>query len=54
MAIMAVFDLNVYQLDAVSAFTNSDLDEIIYCELPNGFKIPGLCLLLLYGLYGLW
>jgi len=38
MAITATFDLEAYQLDAVSAFTNSKLDEIVYCEFPEGFQ----------------
>jgi hypothetical protein len=53
MGITAAFDLEAYQLDAVSAFTNSKLDEIIYCEFPEGFARIGYCLLLLCGLYGL-
>jgi Reverse transcriptase (RNA-dependent DNA polymerase) len=46
MAIAAYFDLEAIQLDAVNAFLNSPLDKTIYCEFPEGFKQPGLCLLL--------
>ena len=53
MAITAAFDLEAYQLDTVSAFTNSKLDEIVYCEFPEGFQWVSYCLLLLRGLYGL-
>ena len=53
MAIMAVFDLEAHQFDAVSAFTNSKLDEMVYCEYPEGFHQPGKCLFLLRALYGL-
>lgn len=53
MALTAVYDLEAYQFDAVSAFTNSDLDEIIYIEFPDRFKDYGKCLLLLQALYRL-
>ena len=53
MAIMAVFDLEAHQFDAVSAFTNSKLDEMVYCEYPEGFHQSGKCLFLLQALYGL-
>ena len=53
MAITAVFDLEAQQLDAVNAFTNSILDEIVYVDFPDGFRQPGFCLLLLRALYGL-
>ena len=53
MAITAVFDLEAHQFDAVSAFTNSKLDETIYCEYPESFHQPGKCLFLLQALYGL-
>ena len=53
MALTAVYDLEARQFDAVSAFTNSELDEIIYIECPEGFKDYGRCLLLLRALYGL-
>jgi len=53
MAICAKFDLETRQFDAVNAFTNSDLDETIYCEMPKGFKRRGWCWKLLKALYGL-
>jgi hypothetical protein len=53
MAITAAFRLQAKQMDVVNAFTNSDLDETIYCECPKGFMIDGQCLLLLRALYGL-
>jgi hypothetical protein len=53
MAITAYFDLEAIQQDAVNAFLNSPLDEVIYCEFPDGFKQQGSCLLLLLALYGL-
>ena len=53
MAIAAYFDLDAFQLDAVDAFLNTDLDETVYIQYPDGFKIPGQCLRLLKGLYGL-
>jgi hypothetical protein len=53
MAITAAYDLEARQYDAVSAFTNSQLDEIIYIQCPDGFKECNTCLLLFRALYGL-
>jgi hypothetical protein len=53
MAITAAYDLEAFQLDAVNAFTNSYLDETVYCAFPNGFQQADHCLLLRRALYGL-
>ena len=53
MAIAAYFDLEAVQLDAVSAFTNALMDETVFTQCPDGFKVPGKNLLLLRALYGL-
>ena len=53
MAIMAAFDLEAFHHDAVNAFTNSPMEETVYCEPPEGFEQAGFCLLLLRALYGL-
>ena len=53
MAVTAAFDLEAHQLDAVNAFTNSIIDEVIYLDFPEGFEQSGFCLLLLRALYGL-
>ena len=53
MAITAARNLEAFQLDAVNAFTNSELDETVYCAFPDGFQQDGKCLLLLRALYGL-
>ncbi len=39
MAIMAVFDLEAHQYDAVNVFTNSLLDEVVYCSCPEGYIV---------------
>lgn len=52
-AVIAAFDLDVWQGDAVNAFANSLIDEIIYTMCPGGFTIKGKCLLLGRALYGL-
>lgn len=55
-AIAALHGWEVHQMDAVTAFLNSDLNETIYVEQPEGFKAQGeedkVCMLLksLYGL----
>ena len=53
MAIMAAFDLEARQYDAVNAFTNSHLDEVVYCACPEGYAMADQCWLLLRALYGL-
>jgi len=53
MAIIAYFDLETVQLDAVNAFANSNLDELVYTEYPEGFEEYGRVLRLLRALYGL-
>jgi hypothetical protein len=53
MAVAAAFDLEIFQFDAVNAFTNSAMEETVYCECPEGFQEAGKCLLLLRALYGL-
>ena len=53
MAIAVYFDLELRQLDAISAFTNSVLRRKIYVRLPDGFQQPRKCLLLHRALYGL-
>ena len=53
MAITAAFDLEARQFDAVNAFTNSQMDETVYIEFPDKYKMPGYCILLLRALYGL-
>jgi hypothetical protein len=53
MAIAARFDLEIVQMDAITAFINSLLDEEVYTYLPDGFRIPGKVLRLKRALYGL-
>jgi hypothetical protein len=43
MAISAAFDLEIWQYDAISAFINSEIDEELYSECPDGFSRPGYC-----------
>jgi Reverse transcriptase (RNA-dependent DNA polymerase) len=53
LAIAAAFDLEIRQYDVINAFTNSELNEEIYCQAPEGFDREGHCWLLLRALYGL-
>ena len=55
-AIAAIHNLELHQMDVKTAFLNGDLDEEIYMEQPEGFIVPGqekkVCRLVksLYGL----
>jgi len=53
MAIAAYFNLDIYQFDAINAFCNALIDELIYVRYPDGFQVPGSCLKLLKALYGM-
>ena len=37
-------DLETDKIDAVKAFTQSPIDRLVYCDMPEGFDIPGYCL----------
>ena len=56
LAIAALRNLEIHQMDVKTAFLNGDLDEEIYMEQPEGFVAPGqekkVCKLVksLYGL----
>ena len=52
-AIANHFDLEMYQYDAVNAFTNSNIDEEIFVRCPEGYLKEGHCLKLIKALYGL-
>ena len=55
-AIAAIHNLEMHQMDVKTAFLNGDLDEEIHMEQPEGFIVPGqekkVCRLVksLYGL----
>lgn len=54
MALVAAFDLESRQYDAVNAFANSPIDEPTYCKPPEGWTGSDMILLLLLrALYGL-
>ena len=40
-AIAAIHNLEIHQMDVKTAFLNGDLDEEIYMEQPKGFIVPG-------------
>lgn len=40
-------------IDAVKAFTQAELDRVLYCDMPDGFAIPGYVLKLLKALEGI-
>jgi hypothetical protein len=52
-ALIARYNLDTRQRDAVNAFLNAMLQDIIYTRMPQGFGITGKILLILRALYGL-
>src|SRR5579859_3476123 len=52
-AIAASLDLEIHQMDVVSAFLASKLEEKIYMVFPDGFKNGGKVGLLSKSIYGL-
>src|SRR6266487_639171 len=53
MGITAKFDLETIQMDAVNAFVNCQLDEVVYMRQPPGFETGNTVLRLRKALYGL-
>ena len=56
LALVAAMDLELEQMDVVTAFLNGNLDEVIFMEQPQGFKdpkFPDHVCKLLKALYGL-
>ena len=53
MMLAAAFGLDMKQFDAINAFVNSLLDEVVYVEPPPGQPNPGHALHLIHALYGL-
>ena len=41
LALAAVHDLKIYQIDVKTTFLNGELEEEIYMEQPEGFIVPG-------------
>ena len=41
LAIVALLDLELYQMDVITAFLNGELDEEIYINEPMGFEAKG-------------
>jgi hypothetical protein len=52
-ALVAAFNLDLRQRDAVTAFLNSKLPTETYTKMPEGFEQPGMCWKLDRALYGL-
>lgn len=53
LSIAARRDMELRQLDVPQAFTQAELDEIVYMEMPEGYTVPGMVCLLRKSLYGL-
>ena len=52
--IVAVFDLKIYQWNAVSVYINCFLNEIVYTDYSEDFEKVRKCLWLFQTLYDLW
>jgi hypothetical protein len=53
LALAAKMDMELNQLDVPSAFVRAELNEEVYMEMPDGFKIPDTVCKLEKSLYGL-
>lgn len=53
MAIAARFDLELIQYDAVNAFVNAHLDEVVFMRMPPGYQEQDTIFRLRKALYGL-
>ena len=54
LSIAAVLDMELDQMDAVTAFLNAPLEETLFMRVPDGFEAPpGSVLRLRKSLYGL-
>jgi hypothetical protein len=53
MAVMAKFDLETIQLDAINAFVNANLNELVYMRIPPEFPVKNHVLRLNKAFYGL-
>jgi hypothetical protein len=53
LSIAARQDMELRQLDVPQAFTQAELKEVVYMEMPEGFAIPGMVCKLKKSLYGL-
>lgn len=53
LALIAKFNLETLQLDAVNAFVHAELDEKVYMKMPPGYEIQGKIVRLNKALYGL-
>ena len=51
-AVVAQLDLDLGLVDALKAFTQSEIDCLLYCEMLKGFEIPGHCIRLNMALEG--
>ncbi len=51
LAVVAKFDLETLQLDAVNAFVHADLDETVFMRMPPGYGEQGKVLKLNRALY---
>ena len=52
-ALVAKWDLDLALADVVKAFTQAELDKLIYTEMPQGFEQDGMCLQLFMSLEGM-
>ena len=41
MSLVAHYDLELHQMDIKTAFLNGDLDEEVYMDQPEGFRVEG-------------
>jgi hypothetical protein len=52
MTLVTAFNLKTRQLNAINAFLNAHNDELIYCQMSDGYKLDDKVIKVIRALYG--
>jgi hypothetical protein len=51
MTLVADYSLKTRQLDAINAFLNAHNDELVYCQMPDDYRLNDKCYRVIKALY---